>query len=174
MSETNATVPAGFKTEDCLKYLDIYPELCSYSDSKYEYRIDLAPNAAFLAIFSLSLLGFLVVYGLTRRNLGFTVSLCLGVVCEIIGYIGRIMSWQDQWSDDGFLMQICCLTIGPAFMAAGIYFCLRSIVYAFGAGNSRVTPELYPRIVSLAPTDTTYLFHIILKLYGLSIVRADR
>lgn len=157
MSRANQTTPAGFKYTDCPKYLDIYPTLCNYATSNYAYRIDLAPNAAFLAIFSLSLLGFLVVYGLTRRNLGFTISLCLGVLCEILGYAGRVMSWQNQWNKNGFLMQICCLTIGPAFMAAGIYFCLRSIVLAFGAENSRVKPELYPRIVSLTRTHTCTL-----------------
>lgn len=46
-------------------------------------------------------------------------------------------------------MQICCLTIGPAFMAGGIYLCLRRIVYAFGPENSRLKPEWYTRIVSL-------------------------
>jgi hypothetical protein len=43
-------------------------------------------------------------------------------------------------------MQICCLTIAPAFVAGGIYLCLRRIVYAFGPANSRITPEAYTRI----------------------------
>ncbi|KAH8662208.1 RTA-like protein [Xylariales sp. PMI_506] len=56
------------------------------------------------------------------------------------------MSWKNQSDMNGFLIQICCLTIGPAFMAAGIYFCLQMIVNVFGAGNSRLRPQLYPRI----------------------------
>jgi len=58
------------------------------------------------------------------------------------------MSWKDQWSQNGFLLQIVCLTIAPAFLAAGIYLCLRRIVYAFGPENSRISPEAYTRIVS--------------------------
>ncbi len=121
---------------------------CANVPSFYDYRIDIVPNAVFLALFSASLLAYIVTYAVTRRGLGFLVAMTLGLLCEILGYAGRIMSWQNQWSENGFLMQICCLTIGPAFMAAGIYLCLRRIVYAFGPENSRIPPEYYTRIVS--------------------------
>ncbi len=42
-------------------------------------------------------------------------------------------------------MQIICLTIAPAFLAAGIYLCLSRIVTTFGAQNSRIAPLTYPR-----------------------------
>ncbi|KAK3943130.1 RTA1-domain-containing protein [Diplogelasinospora grovesii] len=119
---------------------------CDDVPSFYGYRLSLAANAVFLALFCLSLLGFMIVYAATRRGLGFTIAFLLGIICEIIGYGGRIMSWENQWDENGFLMQICCLTIGPAFMAAGIYLCLRRIVYAFGPENSRIAPEMYTRI----------------------------
>lgn len=43
-------------------------------------------------------------------------------------------------------MQIVCLTIAPAFLAAGIYLCLSRIVITFGPENSRIKPLSYPRI----------------------------
>lgn len=43
-------------------------------------------------------------------------------------------------------MQIVCLTIAPAFMAAGIYLTLSRIVSTFGYQNSRIAPLSYPRI----------------------------
>lgn len=43
-------------------------------------------------------------------------------------------------------MQIVCLTIAPAFLAAGIYLCLSRIVLTFGPENSRIKPLSYPRI----------------------------
>ncbi|KAI4189328.1 MAG: hypothetical protein L6R41_001552 [Letrouitia leprolyta] len=49
-------------------------------------------------------------------------------------------------SQNGFLMQICCLTIAPAFLAAGIYLTLSRIVITFGPENSRIKPLSYPRI----------------------------
>jgi hypothetical protein len=120
---------------------------CPISSSYYFYRVSLAANATFIALFSISLIGFLVTYAITRRATAFTFAMLSGVILEVIGYGGRIASWQDQWGQTGFLMQIVCLTIAPAFMAGGIYLCLRRIVYAFGPENSRISPEAYTRIV---------------------------
>ncbi|KAF5003613.1 hypothetical protein FDECE_9846 [Fusarium decemcellulare] len=121
-------------------------DICDDVSSYYQYRLDLAPNAAFLAIFGASLIGFVVVWAITRKGMAFNIALILGLICEVLGYVGRILSWQNPWSENGFLVQICCLTIGPAFMAAGIYLCLRRIVSAFGPENSRLPPEYYTRI----------------------------
>lgn len=115
------------------------------------YRINLAANVAFVSIFSLSALLYILTYAFTRRGLSFFVAMLLGVLCEVFGYAGRIIAYENQWIDKGFLMQICCLTIGPAFLAAGIYLSLRKIVYAFGAENSRIRPEWYTRIVRPLP-----------------------
>ena len=124
-------------------------DFCADVPSFYMYRIDLAPNAAFTALFSLSLLGFIGVYAATRRGLGFFIAMALGLACEIIGYVSRILAYKNQWSENAFLAQICTLTIGPAFLAAGVYLCLRRIVYVFGPENSRLRPEFYTRIVSI-------------------------
>ena len=43
-------------------------------------------------------------------------------------------------------MQIVCLTIAPAFLAAGIYLYLSYIVITFGPENSRIKLLSYPRI----------------------------
>ncbi|KAI0146459.1 putative sphingoid long-chain base transporter RSB1 [Pestalotiopsis sp. NC0098] len=146
MSGTNETQLQEI-FDHCKDLVNVYPDICKYDDSYYGYRIWIVPNALFLGLFSLSFLGFAGVFVLTRfRNVGFSVAMLLGVLGEILGYLGRVLSWQDQWSQTGFLMQICCLTIAPAFLAAGIYFCLRSIVMAFGAQNSRIKPTWYPRI----------------------------
>jgi len=121
-------------------------DTCPIDSSYYFYRVSIGANATFIALFSISLLGFLITFALTRRATAFTVAMSAGVILEVIGYAGRIQSWQDQWAQTGFLMQIVCLTIAPAFMAGGIYLCLRRIVYAFGPENSRITPEAYTRI----------------------------
>ncbi|KAK7984049.1 parasitic phase-specific protein psp-1 protein [Apiospora arundinis] len=145
MSSLTATGPASkFSIASAFRFCT--PAICRYDRSYYLYRIDLAPNVLFLVVFLLSLVGFLGVYIKTRRALSFTLAMCLGLACEVLGYAGRIMSWKNQWGEDGFLMQIICLTIGPAFLAAGIYFCLQRIVCIFGPENSRLKPELYPRI----------------------------
>ncbi|KAM0333495.1 hypothetical protein ACHAQA_002158 [Verticillium albo-atrum] len=120
--------------------------VCDGMPSYYEYRLSIGANGAMLGLFSLSALLYITTYAVTRRGLSFFIAMILGVLCEVLGYAGRVMGWQNQWSETGFLMQICCLTIGPAFLAAGIYLCLRRIVYAFGPQNSRIRPEWYTRI----------------------------
>ncbi|KAF5130795.1 Sphingoid long-chain base transporter RSB1 [Metarhizium anisopliae] len=120
--------------------------LCNDVPGFYEYRVDLAPNAAFLGIFGASLVAYTLILIVTRRGVAFNVALILGLICEVLGYLGRILSWHNPWDENGFMIQICCLTIGPAFMAAGCYLCLRRIVSAFGPENSRLPPEYYTRI----------------------------
>lgn len=68
------------------------------------------------------------------------------ILIVVLGYAGRVMSFYDPFSENGFLIQIVCLTIAPAFLAAGIYLCLSRIVITFGASNSRIKPLSYPRI----------------------------
>ncbi|RFU32420.1 hypothetical protein B7463_g3943, partial [Scytalidium lignicola] len=121
-------------------------DTCPIATSYYFYRVSLAANAVFLVLFSISLISFICTFALTRRAFAFHVAMISGVILEVLGYVGRIMSWHDQWNENGFLMQIVCLTIAPAFLAGGIYLCLRRIVYAFGPENSRIKPESYTRI----------------------------
>jgi hypothetical protein len=125
--------------------------VCPINSSYYFYRVSLPANAVFLTLFSISLFGFILTYAFTRRATAFTVAMVSGVMLEVIGYVGRLLSWHNQWQQTGFLMQIVCLTIAPAFLAAGLYLCLRRIVYAFGPENSRIKPETYTRLVSYIP-----------------------
>ena len=72
-----------------------------------------------------------------------------GCICEILGYAGRLMMHKNPFNLNGsvsavscghsvqkadflnrFLIQICCLTIAPAFFSAAIYLCL-SRMYVF-------------------------------------------
>ncbi|KAL8381081.1 hypothetical protein RB595_005390 [Gaeumannomyces hyphopodioides] len=146
---------------------------CAVVDSFYDYRILLVPNVVFLVIFACSLLGFISVYVSTtyKRDksygVGFFIVMGLGVLAEILGYSARIWSYKNQWLKTPFLMQICCLTVAPAFLAAGIYLCLRRIVYVFGPQNSRIPPEYYTRI--FIPCD---LVSLILQATGGAITSA--
>jgi len=121
-------------------------DTCPLSDSYYAYRPSLAANSLFLALFFLSLVGFIAQAALSKRFVGFTIAMSAGCIMEVVGYIGRIMSWKNPFDQNGFLIQICCLTIAPAFMAAGLYLTLSRIVNTFGPKNSRIAPLSYPRI----------------------------
>ncbi|CAJ2504048.1 Uu.00g114420.m01.CDS01 [Anthostomella pinea] len=139
-----------------IRFKDCTPEICPYEHSYYDYRIWLVPNVIFAAIFGVSLVAYISTYIRTRRSGVFTIAIVLGLVVEIDGYVGRILSWNNQWSSTAFIMQVTSLTFAPAFLAAGIYVCLRKIVSAVGPENSRIRPELYTRI--FIPCDIICLF----------------
>ncbi|KAF9772860.1 hypothetical protein IL306_009403 [Fusarium sp. DS 682] len=119
---------------------------CPLSTSYYNYRVNLAANAAFVGLFSLALIWFLGVWIYTRRGFWFMFTMELGVITEIIGYAARILSWKNQWDQNAFLAQIVCITIGPAFLSAGMYLCLGRIVVIYGEENSRVPAKWYTRV----------------------------
>jgi hypothetical protein len=67
----------------------------------------------------------------------------LGCIVETVGYISRIIMWNNPFDSAGFQMQICCLFIAPAFISAALYLTLKHIVQSFGDGWSRVRPGWY-------------------------------
>lgn len=50
------------------------------------------------------------------------------------GYGGRIMMHANAYDLNGFLLQICCISLAPAFFSAAIYFCL-SKMYVLPSSN---------------------------------------
>lgn len=98
-----------------------------------------------MALFIVSLL-LNISQGIWYRTWTFTFALVSGNIAEVLGYVGRIISYNDPFNMNGFLMQICCLTFAPAFFAAGIYLCLSRIVTIYGADISRIRPVRYTQI----------------------------
>jgi len=56
------------------------------------------------------------------------------------------MMHKNAFSINGFLMQICTLSIGPAFYCAAIYLCLTRLVRTYGESTSRLKPAQYTYI----------------------------
>ena len=71
---------------------------CPIKESYYAYRPSLPANAVFLALFSFSLCCFILQAALSRRFIGFTAAMFSGCSLEVLGYIGRIMSWYNPFN----------------------------------------------------------------------------
>lgn len=71
------------------------------------------------------------------------------------------MLHSNAWSSNGFEIQICCLIIAPAFIAAGVYLTLKHITLEIGANFSRIRPKFYTWIFCLAD-----LFSLIIQGAG--------
>jgi hypothetical protein len=52
----------------------------------------------------------------------------IGIIVEMIGYIGRIISTKDIWALGPFIMQSILLLVAPALFAASIYIILGRII----------------------------------------------
>jgi len=84
-------------------------DICPIDSSYYFYRVNLAANATFLALFSASLLGFIATYGFTRRGLAFSVAmvrysvsslgLCLILTLTSLGNWSSSRTYWIYWSD---------------------------------------------------------------------------
>ncbi|KAJ4344130.1 hypothetical protein N0V95_006334 [Ascochyta clinopodiicola] len=122
-----------------------YPIECTIEGTLYGYFPSLGANAFFAAFFALCFIVQLV-QGIRYKTWTYMIALCLGCFGEAVGYGGRLMMHNDPFADTGFMIQICCLIISPAFVAAGIYITLKHIVITFGPSWSRLRPAWYTYI----------------------------
>ncbi|EHK40479.1 hypothetical protein TRIATDRAFT_296433 [Trichoderma atroviride IMI 206040] len=116
--------------------------VCAVEESILAYRPWLAANIFFAAYFGAVALVH-VYLGWRWKSWGFMVGMLLGCASEIIGYIGRIMLWNNPFSFPGFMIDIVCLTTAPVFFTGSIYVTLSKTINFFGPELSRVNPKLF-------------------------------
>lgn len=115
---------------------------CPVGRSIYGYYPNLTVNAFFAALFGIFTI-INVFFGVRYRSWTFLVAMSLGCGTECLGYVGRILLNNNPFGLAGFNIQICCLTLAPAFIAAGIYLTLKHIVICFGEEHSYLKPRYY-------------------------------
>lgn len=133
--------PRVIVSENCTE-VSLEPLYCPVEGTLYGYKPNIGANAFFAAFFGICLLIHLV-QGIRYKTWSFMVALGFGCLGECIGYIGRILLWNNPYDDLGFQIQICCLIISPAFVSGGIYLTLKHIVMNFGERYSRLRARWY-------------------------------
>ena len=118
---------------------------CSLVFGSFLYLPNVPANAFFAALFALILVASTAL-SIRGRNWGYMAGMIGGLVMEVIGYVGRIMIHNNDFSGSPFYLYIICLTIGPAFLSASIYLCLARIVAVYGSHLSRFKPKTYTKI----------------------------
>ncbi|MCJ1389508.1 hypothetical protein MMC18_002365 [Xylographa bjoerkii] len=118
---------------------------CPVQDSIYGYYPNLGVNAFFAAFFGVCLV-IQAAQGIKYKSWSFTIPFAIGCLAECIGYVGRVLLHSNPWDNTGFEMQICCLIMAPAFLAAGIYLTLMHMVNTLGPQYSPIRPKFYPWI----------------------------
>lgn len=97
--------------------------VCPVELSVYGYRPSLPFSSVLIGLYGL-IIGMQFVLGWRYRSWGYLSAVVLGCVDEIIGYIGRILLYNNPWDSAGFIIQIVLITIGPVFFSAAIYVML--------------------------------------------------
>lgn len=134
---------------------------CSLDQAHLDYDPSLWGNAFFVGLFGLLAI-FQFIFGLRYRTWGFMIGMVLGLIGEVIGYVGRVGMHYNPFTQTPFLTYvsdthsslshwtltlnhryIVALTIAPAFLSASIYLCLARLVVVYGEENSRFKPRTY-------------------------------
>jgi hypothetical protein len=74
-------------------------DTCPLDWSYWAYRPSLPANALLIALFVLSLLAYTGQAIVTRRFVGFSISMICGSVLEVLGYGGRIWAYKEPFQE---------------------------------------------------------------------------
>lgn len=79
-------------------------EICPIQASAYGYRPDLTTNICFTILFAIA--GTVHVYlGIRWRSWFFMGCMLIGCVSAVVGYIGRLLMYQNPWNFAAFMIQ---------------------------------------------------------------------
>lgn len=114
-------------------------ELCPVEYSVYGYRPSLAANVAFIALYSVAI-AIHTFLGVRWRQWWFMCCMLAGAVNAVLGYVGRLLMYQNPFNFVAFMIQISkssflprageglelirspvCVTTGPVYYCAAIY-----------------------------------------------------
>ncbi|KAF5654147.1 phospholipid-translocating ATPase [Fusarium sp. NRRL 25303] len=115
--------------------------LCPVEWSVYRYRPSLAANITFIVLYAIAM-GTHLVLGIKWKQWFYMSFMMIGCLFEIIGYIGRIIMYNNPFNFGGFMVQIVFITSGPVFYTAAIYVTLSKTIKYFAPEVSRFRPEL--------------------------------
>ncbi|KAL0565413.1 envelope glycoprotein [Marasmius crinis-equi] len=113
--------------------------------SSYGYRPTFFVCVLYVALFS-STLGMHLLQMVSSRYWFLAPTVILAAFLEVLGWVGRLWSNQNLHNGDPFMMQICCLIIGPTPLLAANFVVFGRLVSLLGAEYSRLRPTLYAKI----------------------------
>ncbi|PTU18959.1 hypothetical protein P175DRAFT_0443198 [Aspergillus ochraceoroseus IBT 24754] len=107
----------------------------------YGYRPSLAWGITFTVLFSL--IAAAQLFHMLRTRAFWTFFFIVGAILEIIGWVGRTVSYHCPYSRPCFLMQTATLIMGPSWTQAGIYVTLWVLIQNIGRHVSPFPPKTY-------------------------------
>lgn len=113
-----------------------------FENNMYGTYLKHAPNIIYLVLFG-GIFSYLVGMLYKSRYHWFNVTFVCGYALEVIGFIGRILSFKDLTNLNYFLCGFVSLTIAPALIMGGIYILFAQCVVIHGRKFSVLKPMWY-------------------------------
>lgn len=148
MSESNGPPRRSF--DQCT---ELSP-LCPVEATVLGYIPNFGASIFFAVCFGILLIIALVL-SVWKRTWSYGAAICIGLLLELCGYIGRAMMHDNPWDKNAFQMQICTIILGPTFICVSVYLTLKHVALNLNPGISRLAPRWYPRI--FLPADLSCL-----------------
>lgn len=124
-------------SNNTLNLIDLDMEL-----NLYKYNLVIAPNAIYFAIFTI-VFAYIAAMCIKSKYHWYNVTYFCGYGLEFCGWLGRILSINDTQESAYFTLQFVALTLGPAFIMAGVYFLFAQMVVIHGRQYSLLKPLWY-------------------------------
>ncbi|KAI0871607.1 RTA1-domain-containing protein [Hypoxylon argillaceum] len=121
-------------------------DTCDISESLYGYRPNVGVNVFFAFVYIT--IDAYCIYLFTKRRgwIGYTVSVLLGALLELIGYASRVLGYSNPFLRMAWIIQYSSLTIAPVFTTAATYVCIGHVAEYLGRGAFDINPKLYLRL----------------------------
>ncbi|GAA5924027.1 RTA1 domain-containing protein [Sporobolomyces koalae] len=110
--------------------------------SQYGYVPAISYGAAFIALFSLTLIVHTTQIVVTRR-MWFMICMSLGCLGEVIGWIFRLVSHWKPEAKDPYVGQIAILIISPTFFSGALYWALGIIIQLVAPRHSLLSAKWF-------------------------------
>ncbi|KAL7807298.1 RTA1 like domain-containing protein [Trichoderma gracile] len=128
--------------------------LCPVEATVLGYYPNLGSGIFFAIVFGILTVGSLVL-GIWKKTYTYAIGLSIGLLLEMLGYIGRIQLHSNPWNEGAFELQICAIILAPTFICVSIYLTLKHVAINLNPAASRIPPRWYPII--FLPADLSCL-----------------
>ncbi|KAM0265133.1 hypothetical protein ACHAQJ_000286 [Trichoderma viride] len=128
--------------------------LCPVSGTVLGYYPNLGSGIFFAIVFGILTVSSIGL-GIWKKTYTYAIGLSIGLLLEMLGYIGRIQLNSNPWNSGAFQLQICAIILAPTFICVSIYLTLKHIAINLDPSVSRIRPRWYPII--FLPADLSCL-----------------
>ena len=121
---------------------DCSPDLCPVTRGFFLDSPSMGGSLFLLAAFAF-LVPVNVLTGLRWKTPLYTVAFVMGLLFEVMGYVGRFMLRTNLASRKYFVLFLLGTVMGPTFITAAIYLVLPHILTIYGTDISGISQPIY-------------------------------